>query len=101
MATVTNPTYKNMVYPYTTFGELPLLGDQTTAKKYLEENSLGAFSSMTTSSPVFSNDGSRVFQQYISGQTWSKGDPSYLSGKTYEWRTISGYDSIILTITHS
>jgi len=79
--------------------ELPLRGDETSAKKYLEEKDLGTFTSYETTDPRFSNDYGLSYNYYVSGQTYE----TYWgnTGITYEWKTEFGYYPIISSITYS
>lgn len=100
MATITDPKFKNMNEKFNNFGELPLRADETTAKKYVEDNGLGTYNSFKADGNVrFSNDYGKTYNYYVSGLTYE----TYWgnSGITYEWRTEFGYDPIISSIDYS
>lgn len=99
MAKIDNPKIKNMSFPEKQFGELPLRADETTAKKFLEDKSLGTFDSFESTDPKFSNNYGSTYNYYLSGETtteyWGN------TGLTYEWITEFGYLPIITSITYS
>ena len=98
MAKIDNPKIKNMNFPENQLRELPLRADETTAKKYLEDNGLGTYSSFESSNPNFSNKYGNAYNYYLSGETtteyWGN------TGITYEWRTEFGYYPVITSITY-
>ena len=100
MAIINDPKTINRNDGNSQLWELPLKSDVTTAMKYVEENNLGTYSSFTSNENVrFSNDGSILYNYYISGATYT--DYWENTGITYEWRTESGHDAIITSITYS
>jgi len=100
MAIITNPTIKNLNDRNYQLGSLPLRSDITTATKYIQENSLGSYSSFTSDSDNrFSDDGGHAYNYYVSGVTYI--DYWQNSGITSEWRTEFGYGSTIETITYT
>jgi len=97
--TITNPTIKNTNNRNEQLGLLPLRADETSAKKYLEDNNLGTFASLTSNGEKFSNDYGGGYNYYVSGETYI----TYWlnTGITYEWRTEFGYYPTIESITYS
>lgn len=97
MSTIDNPKFKIKTPPENQFKELPLRADETTAKKFLEENELGELDNFESSKNKFSNDYGNLYNYYVSGDTYT----NYwgITGYTYEWKTEFGYSPVITSIS--
>jgi len=74
-------------------GELPLRADQLTADNWCIAKGYTSGVTYTSDGGGFSNDGARYMNYYgLTGE-------GLVSGTTYQWLNLFGYDGIITSIT--
>jgi len=100
MPTIINPTIMNTNDGNQVFRTLPIRADDTSAKRYIQDNELGTYNSFTSAMDNrFSDGGGHAYNFYMSGVTITE---YWLNtGITYEWKTEYGYDATIGTITYT